>query len=84
MQESSREVTLKIDEDCYSLVEEYSDYIDDTEKNVLNRVLNEALRDYANVYSDLKKGYQEMAKTNLEISRAFIDSENEAYQRIDD
>lgn len=84
MQESSRKVTLKVDKDCYSLVEEYSDYIDDTEKNVLSRVLNDTLRDYASKYRELKQGYQEMAQTNLEISRAFRDSENEAYDRIDD
>lgn len=84
MHESSRKVTLRVDEDCYSLVEEYSDYINDTGKNVLSRVLNDTLRDYASKYKDLKQGYQEMAKMNLEISRAFRDSENEAYNRIDD
>ena len=84
MKENTRKVTLEVDEYCYSLVEEYSDYINDSEKKVLNRVLNDTLKDYADVYYNLKQGYQKMSKINLEISKAFTDSENEVFNHIED
>lgn len=55
MSESSRKIVLDVDEKCYSFVEEYSDCIDDSERNVLNRLLNYSLREYESKYVDLKK-----------------------------
>lgn len=75
---------VEVDEECYSVIQEYSDFIDDTETNVLNRLVNYTLREYAVKYDNLKQGYKNMGKINLEISRAFTESENEAFNRIDD
>lgn len=84
MSEGGRKIELEIEEKCYLLVEEYSDYMDESEKNVLSRLINDSIKKYAEKYIELKKGYQEMAKINLEISHAFTESENEAFNRIDD
>lgn len=84
MSEISRKISLNVDEDCYSLIEEYSSYVNESERKILSRLLNYSLKEYAHKYINLKQGYQEMAKTNLEISKAFRLSENEAFNRIYD
>lgn len=75
---------VEVDKEYYSLIKEYSDVIDDPEANVVNRLFDFMLHDYASKYHHLKQGYKQMSKTNLEISQAFIESENEAFNRIDD
>lgn len=84
MSEKNRKVILEVDEDFYTIVEEYSSYMNKSEKNVLNQLLDYSLKEYARKYTNLKKGYQKMGKMNLEISKAFAVSENEAFNRIDD
>ncbi|MDN6161956.1 MAG: hypothetical protein L0I79_04190 [Atopostipes sp.] len=84
MSGKNKKVLLEVDEDCYSIVEEYSHYMNKSEKNVLNQLLDYSLKEHMSKYIDLKEGYQEMGKINLEISRAFIIPENEAFNRRDD
>ncbi len=71
MSDNSREFTLKVDAEHYSLIKEYSEYSNKSEQYVLNRLLNHSLKGYAKQYIDLKKGYQKMAEINLEISEDF-------------
>lgn len=84
MSEDRRKVVLEVNKECYSLVEEYSEYVNESERNVLNRLLNYTLEEYADKYKKLKKGYKKMGQINLEISQAFTASENEVFNRIDD
>ena len=81
MSDKSREVTLKVDAEYYSLVKEYSEYTNKSEEYILNRLINHSLKGYAKKYGDLKNGYQKMAEINLEISKAFTESDNEAFNR---
>lgn len=81
MSDNSRKITLKVDAEHYSLIKEYSEYTNKSEQYILNRLLNHSLKGYAKQYADLKKGYQKMAEINLEISKAFTDSDNEAFNR---
>lgn len=83
MSGTKKEFLLKIDEDYHSLIEEFSEYTEESEKKMLNRLLNESLRKCASKYNHLKNGYKEMGKKNLAISREFIVSENEALNRVD-
>ena len=71
MSDDSREITLKVDAEHYSLVKEYSEYANQSEQYVLNRLLNHSLKGYAKQYADLKKGYKKMAEINLKISEDF-------------
>lgn len=78
MSEGKKEITVEIDTSLYSVVEEYSASAGVSEKNVVNYLLSNSLDEFSSDYYQLKKGYIEMAKINLEISNAFIASENEA------
>lgn len=81
MSDKSREITLTVDAEHYSLIKEYSEYTNKSEQYILNRLINHSLKGYAEQYKDLKKGYQKMAEINLEISKAFIDSDNEVFNQ---
>ncbi|MDN6195556.1 MAG: hypothetical protein L0I93_03580 [Atopostipes suicloacalis] len=84
MSEVNKKVLLEVDKNCYSLIEEYSRYMEESEDKILNRLLDHSLRECAIKYINLKQGYKEMGKRNLEISKEFIVSENEVFNRIDD
>lgn len=84
MSDDSKEFVLEIEEEYYLLIEEYSDYSNKSEQYVVNQLLNYSLRKYAEKYIELKKGYLEMGTINLEISKAFRNSESEAFNRIKD
>lgn len=79
MSDDSKEITLKVNAEHYSLIKEYSEYTNIPEQYILNRLINHSLKGYAKQYADLKKGYQKMAEINLEISKAFAESDNEAF-----
>lgn len=81
MSDNTKKITLKVDAEHYSLIKEYSEYTNKSEQYILNRLINYSLKGYAKQYVDLKQGYQKMAEINLEISKAFIDSDNEAFNR---
>ncbi len=84
MSNNSRKIVVEVDAKLYSLLKEYSDYSNQSEERVLNRLIDYSLKEYADKYLDLKQGYIEMGKINLEISNAFTDSENEAFDQIID
>lgn len=84
MSNNSRKIVIEVDAKLYSLLKEYSDYSNQSEEDVLNRLIDYSLKEYADKYTDLKQGYIEMGKINLEISNAFTDSENEAFDQIID
>ena len=84
MSDDSRKFMLKVDGEHYSLLKEYSEYTNKSEQHVLNRLVNHSLNEYVQMYHDLKKGYLKMGEINLEISKAFTDSENEAFDWMDD
>lgn len=75
---------VEVDKEYYSLIKEYSDFIDESETTVVNGLLDFMLQDYASKYNHLKQGYKKMSKINLEISQEFIESENEVFNRIGD
>lgn len=82
MSERKKEVTIEIDTNLYSAVKEYSDCAGVSEKNILNYLVSNSLNEFSSNYYNLKKGYVEMGKINLEISDAFTASENEALFHI--
>lgn len=79
MSDKSKEVTLKVAAEYYTLIKEYSEYSNKSEQYVLNRLIEHSLKEYADKYANLKTGYQKMAEINLEISKAFAASDNEAF-----
>lgn len=84
MSDDRRKFMLKVDAEHYSLLKEYSEYTNKSEQHILNRLVNHSLNEYAQMYRDLKKGYLKMGEINLEISKAFTESENEVFDRMDD
>lgn len=83
MAEDSKKVVVEIDETTYSLIEEYSEYMNEEENKVVNYLMKQTLNDFVDKYTNLKKGYVEMGNLNLEISKAFTVSENEALNLFD-
>ena len=82
MAEESKKLVVEIDAQTYSLIEEYSRYMNQENKKVVNYLLNRSLQEFVDNYQDLKRGYIEMANINLEISDAFTVSENEVFNHI--
>ena len=79
-----KELTVKIDYKMYSVLEEYCEYAGVTEEKLVDYLLSNSLNDFSSKYNNLKKGYVEMGKINLEISNAFTASEDEALSYIED
>jgi hypothetical protein len=82
MAKESKEIVLEIDADTYSMIEEFCDHMNQDGKAILNRLVDESLKEFASNYENLKNGYVEMGNINLEISDAFTVSENEALDHI--
>ena len=82
MSEDNKKVLVEIDEDLYEKIKEYSRCTNQSEKQIVNRLFEHTLRDFEKKYANLKQGYQDMAKINLEISSAFTVSENEALSYV--
>lgn len=84
MSEEKKEVTVEIETSLYSVVEEFCENTGISEENVLNYLVDHSLNEFSSNYYNLKKGYIEMGKINLEISAEFTESENEAFSHIED
>ncbi len=83
MAEDSKKLVIEIDQSTYSVIEEFSEYMNEKEEKVIDYLLKQTLDEFVDNYTNLKNGYVEMGKLNLEISRAFTVSENEALDHID-
>lgn len=83
MSEETKKMVVEIEEETYSVIEEFSAYINEDEDKVVDFLLKEALSEFIDKYKSLKNGYVEMGNINLEISNEFSVSENEALNRIE-
>lgn len=83
MADESKKIVLEIDGETYSMIEEFCDHMNQDGEVILNRLIDESLKDFVSNYEDLKNGYVEMGNINLEISDAFTVSENEALDHIE-
>lgn len=83
MCDTNKKIVIEVDANSYSVIEEYSNYANQTEEFVVNQLFNHTLKEFQTKYANLKQGYIEMGTINLEISNAFTESENEAYNLID-
>lgn len=75
-------VEVTMNKETYSAIVEYSNYMNYDEENVVSDLINLSLKDFQKKYNNLKNGYVEMGNLNLEISKAFTASENEAYDHV--
>lgn len=75
-------VEVTMNKETYSAIVEYSNYMNYDEENVVSDLINLSLKDFQKKYNNLKNGYVEMGNLNLEISKAFTASENEAYGHV--
>ena len=83
MSEESKNFNIEINADAYSVIKEVSEQYDYEDHEVVNYIMEQALKEYVRVYHEMKNGYMEMATLNLEISNEFAVSENEALNYID-
>lgn len=83
MSKDAKKMVVEIEEETYTIIEEFSAYVNEEEGKVVDFLLKEALNEFIDKYTSLKKGYVEMGHINLEISKEFSVSENEALSRID-
>ena len=83
MSEETKKMVVEIEEKTYSVIEEFSAYINEDEDKVVDFLLKEALSEFIDKYKSLKNGYVEMGNINLEISNEFSVSENEALNHIE-
>lgn len=83
MSDETKKMVVEIDEETYSVLEEFCENINEEKHTVLDYLLKRALTEFVDNYTNLKNGYVEMGNLNLEISRAFTVSENEAYDHVE-
>lgn len=83
MHDNNKKIVIEVDADSYSVIEEYSSFTNKSEEFVINQLFNHSLKEFQTKFANLKQGYIEMGNINLEISNAFTESENEAYNLID-
>ena len=83
MSEETKKMVVEIEEETYSVIEEFSAYINEDEDKVVDFLLKEALSEFIDKYKKKKNGYVEMGNINLEISNEFSVSENEALNHIE-
>lgn len=83
MSNENKKFNIEIDETSYELIREVAVEYNYTDQDIVNYIMENALEEYVRVYNDMKKGYMEMAKINLEISNEFAVSEHEALDYID-
>lgn len=83
MSDETKKMVVEIDEETYSVLEEFCENINEEKHTVLDYLLKRTLTEFVDNYTNLKNGYVEMGNLNLEISRAFTVSENEAYDHVE-
>lgn len=83
MYEENKKFELEIDGSTYSVIKEISEQYNFEQEEVLDYVMERALEDFVLAYHEMKNGYLEMAKINLEISNEFAVSEHEALAYIE-
>lgn len=83
MYEENKKFELEIDGSTYSVIKEISEQYNFEKEEVLDYVMERALEDFVLAYHEMKNGYLEMAKINLEISNEFAVSEHEALAYIE-
>lgn len=83
MADERKKIVLEIDAETYSMIEEFCVPMNQDGEEILNRLVDESLKEFVSNYEQLKNGYVEMGNINLEISDAFTVSENEALDHID-
>ena len=83
MYEENKKFELEIDGSTYSVIKEISELYNFEKEEVLDYVMERALEDFVLAYHEMKNGYLEMAKINLEISNEFAVSEHEALAYIE-
>lgn len=83
MAEDVKKFVVEVDAETYSVIAEYCDQTNEKDYQVVNFLMNQSLDDFVKRYNNLKQGYVEMGKLNLEISNAFTVSENEAFSYVE-
>lgn len=83
MSNESKNFNIEINADAYLVIKEVSNQYNYEDQDVVNCVMKNAFEEFTRVYEEMKNGYIEMAKLNLEISKEFAVSENEALNYID-
>lgn len=83
MYEENKKFELEIDGSTYSVIKEISEQYNFEQEEVLDYVMERALEDFVLAYHEMKNGYLEMAKINLEISNEFAVSEHEVLAYIE-
>lgn len=83
MYEENKKFELEIDGSTYSVIKEISEQYNFEQEEVLDYVMERGLEDFVLAYHEMKNGYLEMAKINLEISNEFAVSEHEALGYIE-
>lgn len=83
MSEDVKKFIVEIDTEAYSVLKEFCDQANEEDYKVVNFLMNRSMEDFISSYNNLKQGYMEMGKINLEISNAFSVSENEAFSYIE-
>lgn len=83
MSEESKKFNVEIDASSYEVIKEVSRDYNYEDQEIVNYIVKNSLKEYIRIYNEMKNGYMEMGKINLEISNAFAVSENEALNYID-
>ena len=69
MSNESKNFNIEINADAYLVIKEVSNQYNYEDQDVVNYVMKNAFEEFTRVYEEMKNGYIEMAKLNLEISK---------------
>ena len=83
MSDEVKKIEVEIDAVSYEVIKAVSEEYNYNEEVIVNYIMENALKKHVREYEEMKNGYMEMSKLNLEISNAFAVSEHEALHYID-
>lgn len=78
----SKEITLEIDKETYTAFKEYCKESQFDQNEIVEHLMDHFVSDSKSVADQMREGYAEMARLNLEISSEFSDCENEVNMNI--
>ena len=83
MSDEVKKFEVEIDAVSYEAIKAFSEEYNYDDDVIVNYIMENSLKKYVRKYEEMKNGYMEMSKLNLEISNDFAVSEHEALHYID-
>jgi CopG family transcriptional regulator/antitoxin EndoAI len=81
-EQQGKKMIIELDQAVYEKFEEYCAETNAEKSEIMSELLHYFLKDNMNTMDAMRKGYEEMARINLEICSEFDGCENEVHAHI--